>query len=97
MENFNVEIRNMCISNKYVLLLGDFNARTQNKQYFLEEDRFFMHHFDKDMVSHFNVASIHDKYKLPKQRTSHDQVINIEGNKFIDICKLNNLFILIGR
>ena len=98
-ENFNVEITNMCVSNKYVLLMGDFNARTQNKQDFLEEDNFFIKYFDfdKDMISHFSVSSVLDQCKLPKKRTSQDKVINNEGNKLIDICKSNNLFILNGR
>ena len=70
-ENFNVEITNMCVPNKYVLLMGDFNARTQNKQDFLEEDNFFIKYFDfdKDMISHFSVSSVLDQCKLPKKRT----------------------------
>ena len=90
---------NMCVSNKYVLLMGDFNARTKNKQDFLEEDKFLMHHFefDKGMISHFSVSSILDQCKLPKKCTSQDKVINNEGNKLIDICKSNKLFILSGR
>lgn len=98
-ENFNIEITNMCVSNKYVLLMGDFNARTHNKQDFLEEDKFLMHHFnfDKEMISHYNVASILEQCNLSKERTSQDKINNNEGNKLIDICKSNNLFILNGR
>ena len=33
-EQFNVEITNMYVSNKYVLLMGVFNARPHNKQDF---------------------------------------------------------------
>lgn len=40
-DQFNTEITNSCISNKYVLLMGDFNARTNNRLDFLEEDTFF--------------------------------------------------------
>ena len=64
-----------------------------------EKDRFFTHHFDfdKDMISNFNAASILDQCKLPKHRISQDKVFNNEGNKLIDICKSNYLFILNGR
>ena len=31
------------------------------------------------------------------QKSVQDKVINNEGNKLIDICKSNNLFILNGR
>ena len=89
----------MTISNRYVLLMGNFNARTQNKQDFLEKDEIFMHHFDfdKEMLCHFNAASILDQYKLPRERISQDKIINNEGNKLMDICKYDNLFILNGR
>ena len=33
MENFKVEITSMCVSNKYVILMGDFNARTKKKRF----------------------------------------------------------------
>ena len=50
-----VEITNIYVSNKYVLLMGDFNARPHNKQDFLDEDEFFRHQFDydKDLIDHF--------------------------------------------
>ena len=41
-EQFNVKITNMCDSNKCVLLMGDFNARTHNKQDYMDEDHFFL-------------------------------------------------------
>ena len=98
-EQFNVEITNMCVSNKYVLLMGDWNARTNNKQDFLDEDEFFRHQFDydKDLIDHFQNSSILDQCNLPKIRTSQDKIINNEGNMLIDLCKSNNLFILNGR
>ena len=98
-EQFNVEVTNMCVSNKYVLLMGDFNARTQNKQDFLEEDEFFSQHFDfdDDLTDLFQNSSVLDKCNLPKIRTSQDKIVNNEGNMLIDICKTNSLFILNGR
>ena len=94
-EQFNVEVTNMCVSNKYVLLMGDFNARIHNKQDFLDEDEFFRHQFDydKDLIDHFQNSTILDQCNLPKIRT----IINNEGNMLIDTCKSNNLFLRNGR
>ena len=99
MEQFNVETTNMCVSNKYVLLMGDFNARTYNKQDFLDEDEFFRHQFDydKDMIDHFQNSTVLNQFGLTKIRTSQDKTVNNEGNMLIDTCKSNNLFILNGR
>ena len=79
--------------------MGDFNARTQNKQDFLDEDDFFSQHFDydNDLTDQFQNSSILDKCNMPKIRVSQDKTINNEGNMLIDICKANSLFILNGR
>ena len=89
----------MCVSNKYVLLMGDFNARTHSKQYYMDEDHFFCRQFDydRDLIDHFQNSEILDQYNLPKVRTSQDKIINNEGNMLIDTCKLNNSFILNSR
>ena len=88
-----------CISNKYVLLMGDFNARTFSKPDFLVEDECFNNHFnyDDNMTEFFNVSSLLNNCKLSELRTSRDQLVNNEGNLLLDICKSNNLLILNGR
>ena len=35
---FNVEVTNMCIANKLVFMIGDFNARTCNKADFVDAE-----------------------------------------------------------
>ena len=79
--------------------MGDFNARTYNKQDFLDEDEFFRHqfNFDEDLIEHFQSSRLLDQYNLPKNRTAQDKITNNEGNMLIDLCKSNNLFILNGR
>ena len=42
MSLFEVEITNMAIAHKYVLLMGDFNARTHNKPDFIDADDFLV-------------------------------------------------------
>ena len=89
----------MCISNKYVLLMGDFNARTFNKPDFLGEEEFCNNHFnyDDNTTEFFNESSLLNNCKLSELRISQDQMVNNEGNLLLDICKSNNLLILNGR
>ena len=89
----------MCVLNKYVILMVDFNARTQDKQDFLKEDEFFSQNFDydNDLIDLFQNSSVLDKCYLPNIRTSQDKIINYEGNMLIDLCKANSLFILNSR
>ena len=44
LENFEIEITNMCVSQKFVFLMSDFNSRTCNKQdyMYLDADSFFL-------------------------------------------------------
>ena len=88
----------MCISHNYVLLMGDFNARTYDKLDFIEADDYFSDLFHFDVNSdYFNVSSKLDGSKFSKNRVSQDTIVNNEGNLLLDMCKSNNLFILNGR
>ena len=48
---FFAEVSNMCILHDYVLLMGDFNARTGNKPDFIDADEYLASvlDFDEDM------------------------------------------------
>ena len=54
---FEVEICKTCILYKYICLLGDFNARTHNKDDFLDVDDFFNDHFvfDHNVRNFYNL------------------------------------------
>ncbi|MCG8113215.1 MAG: reverse transcriptase domain-containing protein [Candidatus Thiodiazotropha taylori] len=95
----NVEITTMCVANKYVLLMGDFNARTCNKADFVDTDDFLLRHFnlDDNMDESFKISSKIENHNISKFRVSQDKVINNEGNMLLDTCKKNNLLILNGR
>ena len=68
---FNAEVSEMCISHNYVLLMGDFNARTYDKFDFIEADDYFLDLFDFDVNSdYFNVSSKLDGFKLSENRVS---------------------------
>ena len=99
MDMFEVEISSMCISHKYVLLLGDFNARIQTKEDFLDVDDFFAEHFnfDESLRQFYNISSLLENFNMTKFRASKDKTANNEGNILLETCKSNNLFILNGR
>ena len=63
---FNVEVTNMCIANKFVFLMGDFNARTCSKADFVDADNFLTHHFnlDDNMDGSLNISSKIEKTKF---------------------------------
>ena len=82
----------MSILHKYIFLLGDFNARTQADQEFIDADDFFSEHFGyDDTLNHFffNISSLLCQYNLEYTRTSKDKLLNNEGKYLLDICKAN--------
>ena len=89
----------MCIDNKFVFLMGDFNARVCNKDDFLDADDFLTHHLSLDdtMDGSLNISSNLEKTKLSKHRVSQDKIINNEGSMLLDVCKSNSMLILNGR
>lgn len=76
-------------------MLGDFNARTETKEEFLDVDDFFAEHFsfDNSLQQFYNISSMLKNFNMNTVRSSHDKTENNEGNTLIDICKSNNLFI----
>ena len=98
-ELLEVEISAMCIDYNYVYLMGDMNARTSADDDFTEVDDFMadFFEFDENLLDYFNKVSILKEYDIPMKRISLDQSVNKHGEKLLDICKGNNLFILNGR
>lgn len=96
---FEVEITNMCILYKYVILTGDFNARTQTQDDFLDVDNFFADHFNFDdtLKEFYNISAMLSQFNMDKNRSSKDKTANNEGRILLETCKSNNLFILNGR
>ena len=86
---FNVEITNVCIANKFVFLMGDFNARSRNKADLVDADECLTHYFcfDDSMNGSLNISSKIEKTNLSKYRISQDKIINNEGNMLLDMCR----------
>ena len=87
------EITSFCSSHKYVLLSGDFNARTAELRDFTECDNFLadLFDFDNDTINFFSVAYNLPDYNILQDRKSTDNQKNNNGNKLIDLCKNHNL------
>ena len=70
MSLFEVEIINMAIAHKYVLLMGEFNARTHNKSVFIDADDCFSRYFEYDsLLETCNISNILDKYGFSREST----------------------------
>ena len=89
----------MSILHKYVFLTGDFNARTQTLDNFLDADEFLNKHFDFDesMQDFYNASSVLLQVNISRNRSSQDKTVNNEGRSLLEVCKSSNLFMLNGR
>ena len=78
----------MCIDNKFVFLIGDFNASVCNKDDFVDADDFLTHHLSLDdtMDGSLNISSKLEKTNLLKHRVSQDKIINNESKICCSIC-----------
>ena len=87
-------ITSFCSSHKYVLLSGDFNARTAELTDYTECDIFLadLLDFDNDTINFFSVANRLPDYNILQDRKSKDNQTSNNGYKLIDLCKNHNLF-----
>ena len=85
----------------HILLLGDFNSRTKNRQDYIHIDPYISSHFDSEEMELDcqKELSFFEKCNstVSLQRTSKDKKMNNYGYKMLDFCKCNSLFILNGR
>ena len=99
MEQLELEITDMCISHKYVYLVGDYNSRTSNNaDYLIADDELArLLEYDDVMIKYFNKSSCLSDHGLSVERANKDMFLNNDGRFLLDICKSNNIFILNGR
>ena len=93
------EIISFCSTHKYVIITGDFNARTAEMKDYTENDDFLseLSDFDPETVKFFSHINKLEKYDVLRDRQSRDRHTNNSGYKLNDMCKNHNLFILNGR
>ena len=93
------EISEMANNHKYIMLAGDFNARTSSLSDFIPADNFIneMYGIDEEEQAHLNKYTILEKFSSKLERNSKDKKTKSHGMFLIDLCRNNNLFILNGR
>ena len=93
------EITSFCSSNEFVMLTGDFNSRTSSYPDYIEIDDFLteMFDFDSETTEFFSHINKLECLNILKNRCSQDRHVNNNGNKLLNLCKNNNLFIANGR
>lgn len=91
------------INDKYssILLLGDFNSRTKMLKDYIEIDETIFHENDMDgaceELNHDMSFFSNSNSNVLLTRNNKDHCTNNYGYKLIDFCKLNSLYIIIGR
>ena len=81
--------------NMPVLMLGDFNARTGTLSDFID-----VNELDSDILGLETDSSIKEVFcnlGIPQKRTNADIIVNENGKKLIDLCKVTDLKIMNGR
>ena len=93
------EITSFRSENKYVIITGDFNARTSQLRDYTENDEFLseIFDFDNETIDFFSNVNKLSCLNIPKDRVSMDTHTNNNGFRLLEMCKNNNLFIINGR
>lgn len=85
--------------NDNILLMGDFNSRTSDKNDYIESDEYISKLFtDEEMLfeSSHAIYSL-NKINFPLKRNTLDKKLNRYGRQFLDFCAANDIFILNDR
>ena len=95
------ELLSMRNSSKYVYLIGDFNARTGDKQDIfipnLNENEQELFGIDDEVAQYLNEAQALNAMNVPLVRNSMDKSKNNYGNALLELCKNSNMYICNGR
>jgi hypothetical protein len=83
-------------SNKYICLLGDFNARIGTLKDYFNTDESVPDRVNSVFNDLFREESL-EKYNISRIRSTKDATTNNFGYKFVEFCKCNNLSVLNGR
>ena len=97
--NLEMEITSHCSQYKYIILIGDINARTAELRDYTVADNFIadFFYFETETLEFFDQQSKLISYGVQVQRRSQDRKTNNNGFKLLEICKNINLFIVNGR
>ena len=92
------EIIRYCMQSSQIILMGDFNSRTGNKDDLLFSDDFLAEMHGLEFLENEN-REIRDilRYSIPVQRENCDKTVNAYGTQMTEFCRLSNLSIVNGR
>ena len=93
---FEQEIMSLCSKFEYVFITGDFNAQTANMRDFTCADISLDKHLDLDQetLDYFDQEAYLLNNNIQVNRVSKDRETNNSGYKLVDICKNNNMYML---
>lgn len=92
------EITRVKLLSKYVVLMGDFNARTSNISEIMYADTFLCNQMgiDPNLLNEMDNSEYLNESRHCS-RTNQDNKTNSYGIKLIEMCKVNNFLIANGR
>ena len=86
---------------KHFYIMGDLNARTGTTPEYTEFDidrvTFQQYGIDDDVMNYLNNGNELQTHKISRLRLSRDSVKNNFGNRLLQLCRNNNLYICNGR
>lgn len=99
LDSFYAEIDNFISNYKYVILQGDFNARTSNMPDIVDADQRLFEYVNMDTRALFdtNLRELLRINNMNINRYSYDNSINRFGKMLIEFCRANDFVILNGR
>ncbi len=81
----------------YVMLVGDFNARTGHKLDFVPTDETIIDGLEDETNIPVVLHDVIELFSDPEERVSSDNKCNNYGNRLLDFCQMNMLYIFNGR
>ena len=93
------ELLRYCPSSKYIVLMGDLNARTGVKEDYCNIDSHICNKYGCTQLidESAEIMGYFERSQVPLARVNSDLNVNVYGNQLINFCKNTDLFILNGR
>ena len=81
-----------------IMIIGDFNSRTGSQNEIMLTDQYdILDDLDSSSFRYNDIIKIFEDLDIPVNRTNADTIINNNGHKLIEMCKVQDLCIINGR
>ena len=93
------EILRHCTNSPHIILMGDYNSRTGERDDIFCNDEFLseVHGLDFLEQESNEIRSYFLRNSVPLKRANSDKIVNAYGTQMIDFCRISNLCIINGR